>query len=86
MRERFEKVAELVEGFESPFGLELLDSVHWVVEQENAQSTADIVHKIHSWNERKRRFTPRQIALATKTLNDKSWLILAGTSTCEWAA
>lgn len=73
-RERFEKVAELVNGFESPFGLELLASVHWVVEQENGQTTGDVVQKIHEWNERKRQFTPRQIELATKTLNDKNWL------------
>ena len=29
-RDRFERVAKLVEGFESPFGLELLATVHWV--------------------------------------------------------
>ena len=27
---RFERVAQLVEGFESPFGLELLATVHWL--------------------------------------------------------
>lgn len=32
--QRFERVAELVEGFESPFGLELLATVHWVVTHE----------------------------------------------------
>ncbi|MBV1928599.1 MAG: macro domain-containing protein [Gammaproteobacteria bacterium] len=73
-RERFEKVAELVNGFESPFGLELLASVHWVLEQKNGQTTGDVVRQVHQWNERKRQFTPRQIELATKTLNDKNWL------------
>jgi O-acetyl-ADP-ribose deacetylase (regulator of RNase III) len=82
-RARFEKVAELVEGFESPFGLELLASVHWVIDQENTPSTNDIVRKIHSWNERKRQFTPRQIALATERLNDKRWLSVAGTSSYQ---
>ncbi len=81
-RERFEKVAELVNGFESPFGLELLASVHWVVRQENVQTTGDVVQKIHQWNERKRQFTPRQIALATEILNDKNWLNVAGSSPC----
>lgn len=81
-RERFEKVAELVNGFESSFGLELLASVHWVVKQENVQTTDDIVQKIYGWNERKRRFTPRQIAIATKTLNDKNWLNVAASSPC----
>ena len=37
-RARFERVADLVEGFETPFGLELLSTVHWVVAREGAQS------------------------------------------------
>lgn len=81
-RTRFEKVAELVEGFESPFGLELLASVHWVAAQENALASDDIVQKIHSWNERKQQFTPRQIALANQALNDKNWLNAAGITSC----
>lgn len=81
-RERFEKVAELVNGFESSFGLELLASVHWVVTQENAQTIDDVVQKIHQWNERKQRFTPRQITLATATLNDKNWLNVVGVPPC----
>lgn len=72
--ERFSKVADLVEGFESPFGLELLASVHWVIEQEKGQDLDSVVQKIHSWNERKKQFSPRQIALAIKTLSDKNWL------------
>lgn len=71
---RFEKVAALVEGFESPFGLELLASVHWVKEQENGQGSDDVVQKIHSWNERKQQFTARQIGLAIKTLSEKNWV------------
>ncbi len=77
---RFEKVAELVEGFESPFGLELLASVHWVIERENGQGPDDVVQKIHSWNERKKQFTPRQVALAINTLSEKSWVNMAGAS------
>ena len=37
-RQRFERVAELVDGFESSFGLELLSTVHWVLEHEGVQS------------------------------------------------
>jgi O-acetyl-ADP-ribose deacetylase (regulator of RNase III) len=73
-RERFEKVAQLVEGFESPFGLELLASVHWVMKNENPESDDDIVHKIHSWNGHKRQFTSRQIALATTKIHESNWL------------
>jgi hypothetical protein len=31
---RFDRVGELVEGFETPFGLELLATVHWVATRE----------------------------------------------------
>ena len=31
---RFDKVSDLVEGFESPFGLELLATVHWLADSE----------------------------------------------------
>ena len=79
-RAKFEKVAELVKGFESPFGLELLASVHWVTEQENAQTLDDVVQSVYSWNEQKRKFTPRQIELATQILNDQNWLNVVGTS------
>ena len=35
-RARFDRVGELVEGFETPFGLELLATVHWVATREKA--------------------------------------------------
>ena len=73
-RERFEKVAQLVEGFESSFGLELLASVHWIMKSENPESDDDIVQKIHSWNGHKRQFTSRQIALATAKIHRSNWL------------
>ncbi len=72
--ERFTKVADLVSGFESPFGLELLASVHWVVQQENIRNTGEIVQKIHQWNDRKQQFTERQITIAIETLKNKNWL------------
>src|SRR5207244_2108142 len=33
---RFERVTDLVQGFETPIGLELLSTVHWVVTREGA--------------------------------------------------
>jgi hypothetical protein len=38
-RERFACVTRLVEGFESPYGLELLSTVHWVMTHEGGQPT-----------------------------------------------
>jgi O-acetyl-ADP-ribose deacetylase (regulator of RNase III) len=74
---RFDRVAELVEGFETPFGLELLATVHWVTTRENAVSAEDAMAKVYAWNERKKRFSPRQISIALQTLQDKGWLASA---------
>ncbi len=74
---RFERVADLVEGFETPFGLELLATAHWVASREHAADTQEAVAKIYAWNERKKRFSEDQIALALDTLRDKGWLATA---------
>ncbi len=69
----FEKVSELVEGFESPFGLELLSTVHWVVSEEQAHTVDDVVAQVHAWSGRKMQFTQRQIGLAVDVLSSKGW-------------
>ena len=73
-RSRFTKVAELVEGFESPFGLELLSTVHWVIDKEGARSMSDVQKRTYAWNDRKQQFTPRQIALAADVLKRHGWV------------
>ena len=71
---RFEKVAALVEGFESSFGLELLATVHWVVREEQASTLAEVAERTYMWNERKRQFTPRQLDIALNVLAEKNWI------------
>ena len=75
-RENFAKVTRLVEGFESPVGLELLATVHWVVKHESPKSIYELVKTTHAWNERKRQFTPRQIELAATALESHGWIAL----------
>lgn len=77
MQERFERVADLVEGFETPYGLELLATVHWVATQESADTPEKALERIHGWNERKRTFTQRQVGIAFDTLKSKGWLAAA---------
>lgn len=71
---RFDRVAALVDGFETPFGLELLATVHWVAQKEGAHTAAQAVAQTHAWSERKRRFTAEQITLAHDLLRSKGWL------------
>ncbi|WP_295392240.1 macro domain-containing protein [uncultured Thiodictyon sp.] len=73
-RVRFDRVASLVEGFESPFGLDLLSTVHWVVTQMPVSTIDDIVERTYAWNARKRQFTPRQIGIAVQVLSNQGWI------------
>lgn len=75
-RERFDRVAALVEGFETPFGLELLSTVHWIVTREQARNVEEVVAQTYAWNERKRQFTPRQIGIAVDRLSTQGWVNL----------
>ena len=74
---RFDRVADLVEGFETPFGLELLATVHWVVKNEHAATADEATVQVHAWNDRKKRFSPRQIGIAFDTLSAKGWIAAA---------
>ncbi|MEE4537548.1 MAG: macro domain-containing protein [Erythrobacter sp.] len=73
-KRRFDAVGELVEGFETPFGLELLATVHWVAKHEGAQTVDDIIAGTYAWNDRKRRFSREQIEIAHDVLVRKGWL------------
>ena len=73
-RARFDRVSALVDGFETPFGLELLSTVHWIIVNEPVEQVADVVSNTYAWNERKRRFSKRQIELATRVLADRGWI------------
>lgn len=75
--DHLQRVSRLVEGFETPFGLELLATVHWVVVREGAVDDEDVVSKVYAWNSRKRRFSKRQVGIALQTLRDQGWLTAA---------
>ena len=72
-RKRFDRVADLVDGFESAFGLELLSTVHWVLAQDSPASRENLILQTYGWNERKKQFSPRQIGLAADVLTAKGW-------------
>lgn len=78
-RERFKKVADLVEGFETPFGMELLSTVHWIAAREGASNLDEVIRKTHAWNPRKQMFEKRHIKIALDLLKQKGWLTESGT-------
>lgn len=70
----FNKVADLVTGFETPYGLELLATVHWVATRDGADTAAKALAEVRKWNDRKKVFTERQVSIAFDTLKSKGWL------------
>lgn len=73
-RDRFERVTRLVEGFESPDGLELLATVHWVMKREIASRHESVAQHVYAWNQHKRQFTPRQLDIAEERLKSQGWV------------
>jgi len=48
------EVQSLIEGFESPYGLELLATVDFIYQQENIKDTEKVIEQIGNWTIRKR--------------------------------
>ena len=71
---RFERVGDLIEGFETSFGMELLATVHWLNAHEEAATMDKAVRQTHAWSTRKKMFTPRDIRIAWEILDSKKWL------------
>jgi O-acetyl-ADP-ribose deacetylase (regulator of RNase III) len=67
-KKHLDRVFNLVEGFETSFGLELLATVHWVLKNNSIKNEDELVQQVHIWNKRKQNFTPQQIFLANRTL------------------
>jgi O-acetyl-ADP-ribose deacetylase (regulator of RNase III)/uncharacterized protein YwgA len=64
---RLNRVEALIEGFETPFGLELLSTVYWVVVKDgiNINNEDKIIEKVQNWNPRKAQLMkPEKIKLA----------------------
>jgi O-acetyl-ADP-ribose deacetylase (regulator of RNase III) len=76
--ERFDRVGELVEGFETPFGLELLATAHWVAANESADTDQAITDAFYAWNPGKAQFAPEQIAIALERLREGGWVSSRG--------
>jgi O-acetyl-ADP-ribose deacetylase (regulator of RNase III) len=68
-----DKVAELIRGYETPYGMELLATVHWIMaESQLAVVDADVtVRAVRAWNARKMRlFKAEHILKARQRLLD----------------
>jgi hypothetical protein len=75
--ERLARVNRLIAGFETPYGLELLASVHWLAVHKTPPSGNPdaAVNGISDWSDRKRRmFRPAHIEVAWDRLASEGWI------------
>jgi O-acetyl-ADP-ribose deacetylase (regulator of RNase III) len=73
---RLKRVAELIEGFESPYGMELLATVHWAATREVEGNEFERTKAaVFSWSARKRKLLKSDhVRLAWNRLQEKGWL------------
>lgn len=76
-QERLKRVEDLIDGFETPYGLELLGTVHWVAQHKNPKATHPqlAVQSIHAWSpQKKEKFNSEHIHTAWEYLKKKGWI------------
>jgi O-acetyl-ADP-ribose deacetylase (regulator of RNase III) len=71
------RVMQLIEGFETPYGLEVLASTHWIATRElNEDPTPDaVVAGVRAWSTRKARvLRSEHIETAFERLSEQGWV------------
>lgn len=75
--DRMERLAKLIEGFETPYGMELLATVYWVAVRGEppAKSVDEAITRVQAWSDRKAvDFQPEHIRTAWDRLESQGWL------------
>lgn len=65
-QQAIDDVLRMIEGFEDPYGLELLSTTHWVMQHQPQIATAveAVIDAVHQWSPRKARIRPEHIRAA----------------------
>lgn len=72
---RIQRVNELIDGYQSPYGVELLSTVHWVHKNEGAANPIEAHQAILHWNDRKKALmTPQHVEAAWNRLQQAGWI------------
>ncbi len=70
-KQRTERLLSFIEGFESPYGLELLATIHFIAENTSKKTTNEILEEIGNWTNRKKELMkPRHIEVALSRLRE----------------
>lgn len=76
LNQRLERLQALIDGFQTPYGMELLSTVHWVaVNEPGIHSPDDAIQAIGQWNTRKKKLMqPNHVQAAWSRLESSGWL------------
>lgn len=75
VNESIARVSRLIAGFESPYGMELIASLHWLAVQGEARDFETALRRLREWNGRKAvMFDPQDARLAWSRLVDHGWI------------
>ncbi|MCX4025175.1 macro domain-containing protein [Endozoicomonas sp. SM1973] len=75
-KKRLKKVEKLIDGYETPLSMEVLATVHWVVNHEglDKDNVDGITDFIQHWNEHKASIKPTYIHKALNRLKEYAWI------------
>ena len=78
--QRIGRLRALIEGFQTPYGMELLSTVHWVATHEDGVDSPDTaLQAIGKWNARKRKMMQTtHVHAAWNRLAQQGWMSSAG--------
>jgi O-acetyl-ADP-ribose deacetylase (regulator of RNase III) len=72
--QRLQQVSELIEGFETPYGMELLATVHWITDERKTSDNKVIQQGVTGWSPRKAKLMhPKHIDKALTRLKIQAW-------------
>jgi O-acetyl-ADP-ribose deacetylase (regulator of RNase III)/uncharacterized protein YwgA len=72
--QRLQQVSQLIEGFETPYGMELLATIHWVANEKKTVDNKVIQQGVTDWNARKAKLMqPKHMEKALIKLNNSTF-------------
>ncbi|MDA3961067.1 MAG: macro domain-containing protein [Planctomycetota bacterium] len=79
--QRMRRVQNLIDSFQTPFGMELLATVHWVAIHEGASTADEVIARVHAWEHgsdwpvrKQHLFKDQHIRIAWDRLVDQEWI------------
>lgn len=82
INQRLARLEALIDGFQSPYGMELLSTVHWVARHEpGVRSPEAALSAVGAWNARKKKLMqPVHVRAAWDRLAQQEWIALPPSS------